>query len=86
MKSIRNVILSKVSAINADQRGVAFVEWLVVAILAAALVPSIMTTLLAVDTTTWGTMPALIWDNLPVFLIIGVLYIFLKKTGISVGK
>ncbi|MBW8035451.1 MAG: hypothetical protein FVQ79_07425 [Planctomycetes bacterium] len=62
-----------------------FINWLIIAILAAALVPSIMDTLIAVDTTTWPAIAVLVWDNLPVFIIIGVLFLILRKTGIM-GK
>lgn len=63
-----------------------FINWLIIAILAAALVPSIMDTLIAVDTTTWPAIAVLVWDNLPVFIIIGVLFLILRKTGILGGR
>jgi hypothetical protein len=65
------------------------VDWLVIAILAAALIPAIFDTLLSVDTSGWPTVAALVWDNLTIFIIIGVLYLILRKTGIvgnSFGK
>ena len=62
-----------------------FISWLIIAILAAALVPSIMDTLITVDTSTWPAIAVLVWDNLPVFIIIGVLFIILRQTGI-LGK
>lgn len=60
-----------------------FVNWLIIAILAAALVPSIMDSLLDVDTSSWPAVAALVWDNLPVFIIIGVLYLILRRTGLA---
>jgi len=62
-----------------------FIQWLIIAILAAALVPGIMTTLLGVDTTGWPAIAITVWDNLPIFVIIGVMFLVLKKTGI-LGK
>jgi hypothetical protein len=62
------------------------VDWLIIAILAAALVPAIFETLLAVDTTSWPAIAALIWDNLPIFIIVGVLYLILRRTGLSSGR
>jgi hypothetical protein len=62
------------------------VNWLVIAILAAALVPSIMDSLLAVDTSTWPPIASLVWDNLPVFIIVGILFLILRRTGLSSGR
>jgi hypothetical protein len=63
-----------------------FVNWLVIAILAAALVPAIMDALTSVDTSSWPTIAALIWDNLPVFIIVGILFIILRRTGLGTGS
>jgi hypothetical protein len=62
-----------------------FISWLIIAILAAAFVPSVMETLLAVDTAAWPEIAVLVWDNLPVFIIVGVLFIILKRTGLLGG-
>jgi hypothetical protein len=62
------------------------VNWLVIAILAAALVPSIMDSLLAVDTSTWPPIASLVWDNLSVFIIVGILFLILRHTGLSSGR
>ena len=63
-----------------------FVDWLIIAILAAALVPSIFTTFLSVDTSGWPEVAVLVWDNLPIFIIIGVLYLILRRTGLMSGR
>lgn len=63
-----------------------FVNWLVIALLAAALMPSIMDALIDVDTSSWPAIAQTVWDNLPVFIIIGVMFLILRRTGLMSGR
>ncbi len=54
-----------------------------VAFIVAILFPIIITQLDGVDTSGWDATLITIWNNLPIFLGIGVLFLFLKMGGIG---
>lgn len=56
-----------------------------IAFVTAILFPIIITQLNGVNTSGWDATLITIWDNLPIFIGIGVLFLFLKMGGIS-GK
>ncbi len=60
------------------------------AFIVAILFPIIITQLNGVDTSGWDATLVTIWTNLPIFIGLGVLFVFLKMGGLStsgrVGK
>ena len=54
-----------------------------IAFVTAILFPIIITQLNGVDTSGWDATLVTIWSNLPIFIGIGVLFVFLKMGGIS---
>lgn len=56
---------------------------LVICLLAAALLPVAIETLIGVNTTTWSTGAVAIWDALPIIILVGVLLGFLAFTKIG---
>lgn len=56
------------------------------AFLVAILFPIIVIQLGAVDTSGWNSTLVTIWDNLPIFAGIGVLFMFLKFANLGGGK
>ena len=59
------------------------VGFLVVALIASALVPTIVTTLVGADQTSWPDLLVTVWDFLPVIIGIAILLVFLRKVGIG---
>ena len=45
----------------------------------ALLIPFAMTQFVAVDTTNWSASAKLIWDNIPVFALLGILLYYVKR-------
>lgn len=54
-----------------------------IAFITAILFPIIIVQLNAVDTSGWDATLVTIWDNLPIFIGVGVLFVFLKLGGIG---
>lgn len=54
-----------------------------IAFLTAILFPIIIAQLSGVDTSGWDTTLVTIWDNLPIFIGLGVLFAFLKMGGLE---
>lgn len=48
----------------------------VIAVLASAVIPSAITSIVGTNTTTWGTGAVAIWDTLDIFIVLGVLLLF----------
>ncbi len=77
-------------AIVHGQRGAAgagmLVSFLVTAILASVLIPVAITTISDTDTTGWGASEILIWGLLPLIIVVGLLFIFLRRAGLGGGR
>ncbi len=54
-----------------------------IAFIVAILFPIIITQLGSVDTSGWNTTLVTIWTNLPIFIGLGVLFLFLKMGGLG---
>lgn len=59
---------------------------LVACLLAAALLPVAVETLIGVNTTTWSTGAVAIWDALPIIILVGVLLGFLAFSRVGAGR
>lgn len=85
-----NVAKYVARAIAHGQKGAAgagmLVSFLVTAILASVLIPVAITTISGTDTTGWGASEILIWGLLPLIIVVGLLFIFLRKAGLGSGS
>jgi Flp pilus assembly pilin Flp len=55
---------------------VAVVAIVVISILVSALIPTAITSIVAVNTTTWGAGSISMWSALPIFIVLVVLMLF----------
>ena len=62
------------------------VGFLVIALLASVLIPVAITLINDTDTTGWGGSEILIWGLLPLIVVVGLLFMFLKKAGLGGGR
>ncbi len=77
----RQKFVAEMGAVGAD----VLVGFLVIAILASVLIPVAITTISDTDTTGWGASEILIWGLLPLIIVVGLLFMFLKRAGLGSG-
>jgi hypothetical protein len=68
-----------------SQAGVGMIDVLVYVLLASAIIPLAIATIVDVDTSSWDATSVLIWAILPVLIVIGVLYYLWRAAKGGVG-
>lgn len=55
-------------------------------LLAAQLVPQIVTSIIGVDTSSWSTVDSTMWGLITTVVVLGIVYVVAKKMGIIGGS
>jgi uncharacterized BrkB/YihY/UPF0761 family membrane protein len=77
----RRIVRSQVGASGTE----VLIGFLVIAILASVLIPVAITTISDTDTSGWGASEVLIWGLLPLIIVVGLLFMFLRRAGLGGG-